>query len=316
MSGFLQPLGRRDVFGFLLPGTILVSISAYILWGVIASLQLPVGSLLSGNEFFLTVVFLAFAYLLGGMLRLFSADDVDKKSRKYLLNEWNKERRTEITHAGPPGFEKKRLELARGGDVADIPDGFDDWLWRADYFPYSAWMNRFWRIYDFRDVLNFYLENYKLRMWPDNPVSNKSFFNYCKLVVSGSNEALANEIDTAEGQTRFFAGTVTALLLSTRLLIAALVIQALLLTIGVALAFSVDWRFQGFYFGLTLSLMFVSRWMVRQVVERFKRMRQKETETVYHAFYFLQSMNTSLAEGQNGRKSRQGKRVITPHSPD
>jgi hypothetical protein len=291
MNGLLQPLGRRDVFGFLLPGTILVSIGAYVLWGVITSLQLSVGSLLSGHEFFLTLVFFAFAYLLGGMLRLFSADDVDNKSREYLLSVWNKKHQTGIAHACPPSFEEKRLELAKGGDVSDTPDGFDDWLWRADSFPYSAWQNRLWRSYDFCSVLNFYRENYKLCMWSENPVSNKSFFNYCKLVIIGSNGALADEVNMAEGHTRFFAGTVTALLFSTWLLIAALVIQALLLALEVALAFSVDWRFQGFYFGLTLSLIFVSHWMSRQIVERFRRVRQKEAETVYNAFYLLQSMH-------------------------
>ena len=85
----LKSLGKKDIFGIILPGTILVLISAYGFWGVLELLQLPVGDLLK-YEFLLTIILFVTAYLIGSLLRLFAADDIDKESSKYALKDWSK----------------------------------------------------------------------------------------------------------------------------------------------------------------------------------------------------------------------------------
>lgn len=290
----LRPLGRRDIFGILLPGAILVFIGAYVLFGVLVLLDSPVQDLLR-HEFLLTAVLLVAAYLVGSLLRLFAADDVDKKSSKYLLKEWYKEHQARNKHGFMSNFEKYKAQLMKGGDVSDVPDGFDEWLWRTDEFPYPAWQNRMWRSHGFHEALNFFQDNYKTSMWSENRASPKSFFNYCKLVIIGGGGPLADEVNMAEGLTRFFAGTVAALRLSTWVLGVALIAQLFLVAApmfaprwGIGLAFPADaeeWTFQGFYFVFTIALILASQWVCRLIVKRFRHLRLKETETVYHAFY-------------------------------
>ena len=107
----LRPLGRRDIFGILLPGTILVFIGAYVLSGVLALMQLPVGDLLE-HEFLLTAMLFVVAYLFGSLLRLFAADDVDKKSSEYLLKAWRKKHLAKIKQGCLSDFHEKTVELS------------------------------------------------------------------------------------------------------------------------------------------------------------------------------------------------------------
>lgn len=284
----LKPLGRRDIFGILLPGTILVFIGAYVLFGVLVLLRLPVKDLLE-QEFLLAAILFVTAYLVGSLLRLYAADAVDNESRERFRKAWRKKNMSYPTQEQE--FENLKAKLAKGSDVSDVPDGFDVWLLRADKFPYHAWMNRMWRSHGFREVLSFFQDNYKTSMWSENITSRKAFFNYCKLVIIGGGGALAEEVNMAESLTRFFAGTVTALRLSTWLLGVALIGQLLLVAAlifaprwGIKLILA-GWEFQGFYFVFSLALIFVLQWMGRQIVNRFWRVREKEVGTVYHAFY-------------------------------
>ena len=155
----LRPLGKRDIFGILLPGTVLVFVSAYVFFEVLLLLGLgsQVKSLLE-QEFLLTVGLFVAAYLVGSLLRLVASDDVDEKSSKYLLKKWRQ--------AHPAGLEQEKLfeetkaKFARGGgEDTDVPAGFDDWLFIVDEFPYPAWQNRKWQVHLPREVLDFYLEN-------------------------------------------------------------------------------------------------------------------------------------------------------------
>jgi hypothetical protein len=295
----LKPLGRRDIFGILLPGAILVLIGAYVLFGSLVLLRLPVNSLLE-HEFLVTAIFFVVSYLLGSLLRLFAADDVDRRSSKYLVEAWHRERRAGNLSTSMPGFEKYRAELAGGDNVSDVlPGGFDEWLFCVDEFPYPAWQNRKWQAHGSREVLGFFRDKYRTCMWSKARTSSKDFLNYCKLVVIRGGGPLADEINMAEGLTRFFAGAMIALQLSTRLLGVALVAQ-LPLVAGTILASRrgdqldsvADVRIQGFYFVLTLVLLIASRWMCHQIVQRFRRVRSKEATTVYNAFY-LHSMSVS-----------------------
>jgi hypothetical protein len=286
-----KPLGRRDIFGILLPGTILIFVSGYVLVGMLSLLALPTGDLFS-HEFLLTTSLLITAYFAGSLLRLFVADDVDDRAKVYLLEVWLEKHQGRVAPDYLADFEEKRKKLAEGNNVLEIPAGFDDWLWRADKFPYHAWLSRFWRTHGFSDLFDFYQEKHRSGMWSESIRSTKSFFNYCKLVILGGDGTLADEVNMAEGLTRFFAGTEAAFRLSMRMLVGGLIVQvplgaalALAPRLGIALTFSVDWKFQGFHFFLTLVLVFIFRRMCRLIVRRFRRIRQKEVETVYHAFY-------------------------------
>jgi hypothetical protein len=307
----LKSLGRLDIFGILLPGSILVFVGAYVLFGSLVLLRLPVKDLLE-SEFLITAVLFVAAYLVGSLLRLFAADDCDKKSSEYLVEAWRRERRAQNMSSDTSSLEEYKAELARGGDVSSdvLPSGFDEWLFRVDEFPYSAWQNRKWQAHGPGEVLAFFRDNYKTSMWSAARTSPKDFFNYCKLVVIGGSSPLADEINIAEGHTRFFAGVMIALHLSIWLLGVALIVQVLLVAAlvvapgwRVQLAFA-DAKIQGLYLLFTLALLIALRWMCHQIVKRFRRVRAREAMTVYYAFY-LCSMSRS-----NHREERQSHRRL------
>jgi hypothetical protein len=286
-----KTLGRRDIFGILLPGMTPVLIGAYSLYAALAPFHLPVADILK-QEFLVTVLLFASAYLVGSLLRLFAADRVDERSSRYLLEAWQKEYRGSIAKGYELEFKKRMMEFLKGDDVAEIPIGFDDWLWLADKFPYVAWQNRFWRSYGFQEVLDFFQQNHKTKMWSQSQASPKSFFNYCKLVINDGGGTLADEVNTAEGATRFFAGTFTGMRLSVWLLVISFLVQ-LLVIVGLTLAqragssitLVLDWTVQSIHLALSLVLIFALLWMCRQIIVRFRTIRQKEAETVFHAFY-------------------------------
>jgi hypothetical protein len=287
----LRPLGKRDIFGIILPGSIVVFAGAYALFGVLSLLKLSVKDLLD-QELLLSVVFFVVAYLTGNVLRLFAADDVDKESSEYLEKKWWKEHQVEIKDHFMSDYEECKAELAKGSNVADVPDEFDDWLWRVEEFPYPAWQNRKWQAHGFCEALGFFHDNYRSSMWSENRTSPKSFLNYCKLAVINGGGGLADEVSMAEGLTRFFAGTVIAFQGSIWLLAASLIVQLLLVVAltfaprwGINLVFSVPWTFQGFHFALTVAIVFALQRIRRKVVSRFRVIRLREAETAYHAFY-------------------------------
>lgn len=301
-----KPLGKRDIFGIVLPGTIVVFAAAYSLLGVLTVLQLSVGDLL-GQQFLLSVSLFVFAYLIGSLLRMYVADDVDKESSKYLEKEWWEEHQAEVKGHNMVDYEKWKATIAKGDDISDLPDEFDDWLWRVEEFPYPAYQRRVWQAHGLCEVLNFFHEHHGTSMWSGNRMSPKSFFNYCKLVVIKDGEGLADEVNMAEGLTRFFAGTFIALQISNWLLYAALAIQllfafALVLAPrwGIVVPFPAQWIFQGFYLVLTLALVFSIQRMRHLIVKRFRHLRQRETEIVYHAFY-LHSISKS---DENAKKEQ------------
>lgn len=292
----LEPLGRRDIFGILLPGAILVFISTYALSGVIALLQLPIKDLLE-REFLLTAILFVTAYLAGSLLRLFAADDVDKESSERLVKEWQTQHHVRTIKAE---YEEWEAELARGSNKVDVGHEFDDWLYRTESFPYPAWQNRKWQAQGLHEVLEFYRSNYLNSMWPVAGVSPKTFFNYCKLIIVSNGGGLADEVNMAEALTRFFAGTVIAFRISIWLVTASLVVQLLLIAMltfgsrwGVQSALSVNWTLQGFHLALAFILIVVLRQIRQMMVKRFRHVRAKEVETVYHAFYLYSTRDSS-----------------------
>ena len=119
----LKSLGRRDIFGILLPGTIPIFVGAYLFWGLFRVLDVPVGNILE-QEFLVTVILFVTAYFVGSLLRLFAADSVDKKSSSYLLRVWKKENHATV----PPEYEEMKNALSKGELIETMPSAFDVWL--------------------------------------------------------------------------------------------------------------------------------------------------------------------------------------------
>jgi hypothetical protein len=99
-------------------------------------------------------------------------------------------------------------------------------------------------------------------------------------------------VNTAEGLTRFFAGTFIGLRLSIWLLLVSLLVQMLAIvglafapSAGISIALAPDWGTQSIHLALSLALVFVLIWMCRRIAGRFRGIRHKEAETVFHAFY-------------------------------
>jgi hypothetical protein len=188
----LKSLGRRDIFGILLPGTIPVLIGAYALFAALAAFQLSTEDFLE-HEFLVTAILFISAYLVGSLLRLFAADEVDRQSSEHRLKAWQKKYEGSVPENYESDFKEKMTKLLQGEDVSDIPAGFDHWLWLVDEFPYIAWHNRFWRSDGFQEVLDFFQQNYKTKMWAQSKASPKSFFNYCKLAIIDGGGTLATK---------------------------------------------------------------------------------------------------------------------------
>jgi len=297
-----KPLGKRDIFGIVLPGTIVVFAATYALFGIHSILRLPIDNLLD-QQFLLSAVLFVAAYLVGSVLRMYAADDVDKESSEVLKKEY--EARVEASKIS--SFQECRAELSKGNDVDRVPDGFDDWLPRVEEFPYPAWQNRKWQAHNLREPLDFFRDRYGSSMWSKSGTSPKSFFNFCKLAVVNIDGALAEEINISEGLIRFFAGTVIALRISIWLLIASLVVQlalvgALTLASWLGGRLHIDWVSQGFHCALTPVLVLALLWIRRRIVRRYRYVRLLEVETVYHAFYLYSTRlaDKTTNEGQEG----------------
>lgn len=308
-------LAKRDIFGIILPGTIVVLVITFIILGTFNLLGSPIDltSLLS-QQFLLSLLLFVGAYLVGNLLRLVASDNVDKESSRNALKRWKKVFQT-IFERNTAEYDKCHVELAKGNDVFSVPEGFDDWLWRIDQFPYAVWQNRKWQTLGFHDMLNFYRENYKTGMWPNNgALFSKSFFNYCKLVVVKNNRELTDEVNSAEGLTRFFAGTVLALRISNWLLAVFLLLHVLFVFVVwlFHLPLATDmlkWQIQGVYFCLATISMFALLWIQQRIISRFRFVRLKEAETVYNAFYLCVGSNPPNDQMQRTRRKAVAKQT-------
>lgn len=279
-------LGKRDIFGILLPGTIPILIVTFGIYSWSTLLGGPGLSFLHSG-LLASVLLLTAAYLVGGVLRFGAADSLDRRSSDSLLRRW----RAETTNRETLSYSECREALARGDTPESVPAGFDDWLWRADTFPYPAWMSRKWQVYGFNEILRYFRKHHRACMWLAGGISPKAFFNHCKLVVAKNDPMLADEIGAVEGRTRFFAGTVAALRVSVCLAaviligdIAIVVASAFVDIHGVEWSSSV-WTPRIFYLALTVALVGVLVCVYLAIVRSFRLARLKEVETVYHAFY-------------------------------
>ncbi|HEX7186045.1 MAG TPA: cupin domain-containing protein [Thermoanaerobaculia bacterium] len=295
----LFKLGLRSVLGITLPGAMLVLIFFYLASTIAFSLNQPLFEHLWGKDqqvLAFAVLFLI-SYNIGGLLRLNSADSVDRKSSRRLLKhlerEYEKESRT-YDAAEEGRLDKIRRKILGGGPPEDI-DKFDEWIWRYDTFPYTAWQFRKFQIYHPEEVWRFF-RSY-LSCMAGSKGRGKEFFNYCKMVIyqsgKGVGDPLVDEVYFAEATVRFYAGTYRGLEISFWLLLALLALQLVLFapTILSAPISSPKWL----NLFATISLIVVVGLMKRTIVGRFRTLRLKEVDTVYDAFYLVHRHADSCA---------------------
>jgi hypothetical protein len=203
-------LGVRDILGIVFPGAVLLFVIIYVFWSLPATLGLPAldVSLLKDQGFLLSIAFFVASYLLGHLLRLGTVDQVDNKSSECLLKEWRRRKENQDLEEGferllnqmrqgkdfEEGFERLLNQMRQRKDVSDsdIRTAFDDWLWRAERFPYPVWHLRKVALSYSREIHEFF-NQYKRDMGlvPYCPwIRGHRFFNYCKLVISREDSVL------------------------------------------------------------------------------------------------------------------------------
>jgi hypothetical protein len=216
-------IGLRNLIGITAPGAIVVlalmygGINAALLFGHLTDSS---GHLKDLQWVFLTAVFLL-SYLIGSILRLNSADDVDALSCRDLQCRYEAENR--LSQADVPQFLELRDEILRSGEYeahgalgdASLRNSFVRWLWCSEPFPYTSWELVKLKLYH-PPALGRFLQPYKGLMASISTLeSRKEFFNYCKIVLAGNTEspdaALLEEVQAAEANGRFFAGAYVAL---------------------------------------------------------------------------------------------------------
>jgi hypothetical protein len=295
----LFKLGLRNVLGITLPGAMLLLVVGYAFFSILLFLGLPLTWLLWGKNqqiLILSAIFLM-SYNLGALLRLNSADDVDRKSSRQLtgvyLRKRNRKNPKKLTEKHLDKMLEAEREAMKSG-LHTVPDkGFDRWIWHKEPFPYPLWQFRKFRLYHPEEVYRFF-QGYRACMLGSLELGGrgKEFFNYCKLVVyhssRGLDEPLLDEIHFAEATVRFYAGTYTALRVSMFLLIPLLLVEAGLVANRVAEGTSLaSLRPEWLHLGITIVFLVVSWRMERTILRRFRTLRLKEVDTVYDAFYLV-----------------------------
>jgi len=290
----LFKLGLRSVLGITLPGAIMLLVSAYVLSTSAFFLGLPLQQIFfwtKDQEILLLGIAFLVSYNLGALLRLNSADSVDRKSSKRLT-------RWYLRQAGRKGRVKKEADLE--SELAEArrkietsesfsPDPeFDRWVWRKEPFPYPLWQFRKFQIYHPEEVLRFFRSYRSCMLGSSSSGRGKEFFNYCKMVVyhkcRGLNDPLLDEIHFSEATIRFYAGTYAGLRITSLLLSLLLIWE-----IGLAwwAAETVPPESLKLHVLATAGLLIVGLVMQRAILKRFRTLRLKEVDTVYDAFYLV-----------------------------
>jgi hypothetical protein len=284
-------LGARDIFGIVLPGAVLLFVIIYAFWSLPATLGVPAldVSLLKDQGLLLSIVFFVASYVLGYLLRLGTADQVDEKSSECRLKEW---RRRKENQALEEHFKQLLDQMRRGEDVSDISTEFDDWLWRAEPFPYPVWYLR--RVaFSYPPEIREFFNQYKrfMGLVPDSlPSVGKQFFSYCKLAISQEDSVLREEINAAEGNTRFLAGTYSALRLSLWIFVTLLAFQLIAVAVLHIRGISVADLVRSHLASLILSTFLLiagSRVAQVHIKRHFRGLRLREAGIVYDAFHLV-----------------------------
>ena len=212
------------------------------------------------------------------------------ESREYLLKEW---RRRKENQDFEESFEQLLNQMRQRKDVSDsdIRTAFDDWLWRAEPFPYPVWYLRkaAFHPHEIREFFNQYKRF--MGLVPDSLlIPRKQFFGHCKLVISKGDSVLREEINAAEGNTRFLVGTYSALRLSLWIFVTLLALQLIAMAVLYIRGIPVADLTRSHLASLVLSTLLLvvgARAAQIHIKRRFRGLRLREADIVYGAFYLV-----------------------------
>ncbi len=235
-------LGIIDLFGILTPGVFLLGNIILILYGIGIFAELLMGIL---RDPFLAIVVIFFVgYLLGSILRLFPPKRVDSLVSLYLLK-----------------IKKYR--------------------WAKDNFPYyrTLLVERY-KSYNnvLSKVADFILEESGMEKIKDySQKEDKSFFNYCKLLIRENSSPLSAEIYRMEALVRLLSGV----FLSSCIGLCGFVV-VLILNFTSFIATPTD---EFIYTYLILSVLYLT--ILLAILKRFRFIRFTEVMTVWVSFYLV-----------------------------
>lgn len=278
--------GLRHILGLIMPGAILVLVSAYIFLTTLSLIGLKTTEYLwlKDQQFFAFVIFFTISYIMGAVFRLKAADEVDNESSNYLLDQFFKD-----NSESEEQYETTKQEILKGNVPKKLPKNFWEWVWREEDFPYYLWEFRKFEKFYPKEFYSFF-NSYRDCMTEYEGASGKEFFNYCKMVIINAGNSLGNalkeEIELVEATVRFFAGTYFALKYSLFLLGAFLLSQFIAVVILLGRGVSVK-SILYLHISLTFVFICVSYLINSWIKAEFRMRRFKEVDSVYDAFFLV-----------------------------
>ena len=295
-------LGFRNLMGVLLPGTLFVLVLIYVVFtgAKAADWQIQTSVL---DRWSSAIIIFLISYLVGSLMRLNSADNVDAKWFEYSQKEFRPE-------AASSTLDDDWSDTARELTDEDVTNQMKlEKIWRTDEFPYPVWHFYKLKLFHPPEAYQFF-SRYRgcMRQHEGSGKLGKEFFNYCKTTVLYSRpqvgDALVAEIQTAEALVRFYAGTFYALVYGMWMLTALFVWQVAWLIAKSRPSIQSDWKASIPQLSTIVmtGLLAGSGWaMQRMIVKRFRTMRLKEVDTVYDAFYLVHRHAASCPECAVGK---------------
>ena len=279
-------LGLRNFLGILLPGALLVLALLACVALLLPDARPMVAATLTDKTALAAAAIFLVSYIAGSVIRLYAADNVDRISAKLV-------RLDSDPFKGQPGSVEDKL----AGLLASVTNPDLDckpsndvigWAWKYDKFPYPVWECIKIRLYHPPEMAKFFLSYRGFLGTGDR--RGKEFFNYCKAVIFHAHEgrphALAGEIQAAEGVVRFFAGTFWASFLAASILA------------GTTIRLALDKNAPKGAAPATATAALLLAFTALAIVGwgRFRRMRLKEVDTVFDAFYLIHRHDQDCAQ--------------------
>jgi mannose-6-phosphate isomerase-like protein (cupin superfamily) len=272
-------LGLRNLLGVLLPGALLVLVLLAcfaLLFPDVCPLMKEARTDTDKAALLVASAFLT-SYVIGSVIRLYASDTVDRLSA-WLI--WVKGRPFGAKSGKIADLLRDRLtEVTNPNKACPWEENLAQSAWKYDRFPYPVWEYMKFRLYHPPEMFAFY-KTYE-SCFATGDRRGKEFFNYCKSVICSANEgkkhALAEEVQAAEADVRFLAGTFWAAVLS---------FLALLLTFLVS-------RFQKSPpegappAAIAAAILMVLIAAAIVAFGKFRFLRLKEVDTVFDAFYLV-----------------------------
>jgi mannose-6-phosphate isomerase-like protein (cupin superfamily) len=304
----ISKLGFRTIIGITLPGTILVLVCIYSLSNIYEMCNIPLPEYLLLKQEQILKLFLLFimSYLVGSILRLNSADNLDDKSSKITVKRFLK-RNKNFESATFTEWKEGKLgyyDILQKMENNTIDKKFDEIIWRYEKFPYPIWQFRKFILYHPFDTYLFF-KKFKESMKIGPGGRGKEFFNYCKMVIHQSCNSTSNsviqEITLAEALVRFYAGTYYGLIFSFWVFICLLsmqIIHLLLFSNSVLFfkSFFTDTYNISLFLAIVRTIIFTGAVYIMEImiVRRFRGLRIKEVDTVYDALYLISKGNAEV----------------------